>query len=86
MTKLATRATTAKVVPENWYLVKKSELEVEEVLFDVVAKSKMHCVFVCKSYQGCRVASYDAVSGSCVGKVEEMDGESETTPTLFIVN
>ena len=61
-------------------------MEVEDVLFDVVAKSKMHCVFVCKSYQGCRVASYDTVSGFCVGKAEEMDGESETTPTLFIVN
>ena len=86
VTELTTRATMAKVVPENWFSVKKSELEVEDVLFDVVAKSKMHCVFVCKSYQGCRVASYDTVSGSCVGKAEEMDGDSETTPTLFIVN
>ena len=81
-----TSTATAEIIPQEWFLVKKSGLEIEEVLFDVVAKSKMHCVFVCKSYQGCRVASYDTVSGSCVGKAEEMDGNSETTPTLFIVN
>ena len=79
-------AATTDIVPLEWFSVKRSELELEQVLIDVVAKSKMHCVFVCKSYQGCRVASYDTVSGSCVGKADEKDENTETTPTLFIVN
>ena len=81
-----TSTATAEIIPQEWFSVKESGLEIEEVLFDVVAKSKMHCVFVCKSYQGCRVASYNTVSGSCVGKGNEADGNSETAPTLFINN
>ena len=81
-----TSTATDEIIPQEWFSVKKSGLEIEEVLFDVVSKSKMHCGFVCKSYQGCRVASYDTVSGSCVGKADDINGNSETTPTLFIVN
>ena len=81
-----TSTATAEIIPQEWFSVKKSGLEIEDVLFSVVAKSKMHCVFVCKSYQGCRVATYNHATGSCVGKADEKDENTETHPTLFIVN